>query len=247
MAQGQVWNGTVIIPVLNNQTVSNPSNPTTISVNLSQLQINWGPSGPPPALSNSSTLGFTVPSGYIASYSYAYDLHGHTSGAQGGQVPTLVSQITSTDSTESPLSSSIPINYTNTDWWYGPPSDTSHPLANVGMMNNPPSQITYNFTNTSQVTLATWNIYITVGFAASSGGGGGPGGLSWETIAIIIFVIIIVLLILYFLFSGSDSSDSPPPSSAYSPYGYPPQSYPPPSMPDYPPPSMPNYYPENGY
>ncbi len=196
--------GTAIIPIYNNETVSDAMTVRTVTINPSQVRIDWGQFSPP--IPNFGSLAFTLPAGFEAAYVYQYDLHGHTSGATNGMLPTLASTIFSTDETETPLASSVPTNvFGGTDWWYGSPNEEQHPKFDVGTMNNKPNKVEYNYINTSQVTQATWNIYVTVGVAAPAGGGGGGGGggegLSGATIAIIVAVIIFVLIILYALIS----------------------------------------------
>lgn len=203
ITMGQVWNGTAILSVYDNQTVNNPTNTMMLNIDLSQALIAWDSGGPPPNLTNSDTLAFTLPSGYTASYLYSYDLHGHTGG--GSPVPQLVSTIHSTDNSENPLNSSIPVNFNGTDWWYGPSVNSDHPLFNVGTMNNPPKQIIYNYSNTNQITQATWNIYINVRISSN-----GVDGLSWGTIALIVFGIIFIIIILYYLIYYFESPGMPP-------------------------------------
>jgi len=231
MATGQIFTGMAVIRVYNNQTIDNPTERKQIAIDLSKIEVTWESTGNLPPLNNTKTLNFALPSGFTSNYIYSYDLHGHTSGVTNGQLPQLMSYIYPTNQDASPsgpenlLNSSIPINYNGTDWWYGPLPDTDHPLFLIGSSSSPPSRIVFNCANTSQITQATWNIYISVGLASNIGGGNGPhdGGISWEirTIAIIVIVIIVLIIIIYFWYSYSSSTPQNHPTYNHYNSGYP--------------------------
>jgi len=74
MASGQIFNGTVIIQVYNNQTIENPTESKQIIINLYQVQVAWNGTVPP--LNDTKMLNFAFPAGFTVNYIYSYDLHG---------------------------------------------------------------------------------------------------------------------------------------------------------------------------
>src|SRR5437868_12742593 len=122
MSRGQIFEGTAVITIYNNQTLNGPFTPQTLNIDLSKVNVTW--KGETPPITGSNTLAFTssseFTSGYTADFIYNYDLHGHTSGAtSGGLFPQLVSTIYSTVQTEKPVTSTLSTNaFGGTDWWY---------------------------------------------------------------------------------------------------------------------------------
>jgi hypothetical protein len=208
----ETWKGSVVIPVYNTQTIDNPTTPKAISVVLASAKITWDAKGPPPNLTGSDTLAFTLPTGYTSSFIYQYDLHGTT--RPNSSTAEFVTKITSTLASEAPITASTGINFgvsPGTDWDYGTP-DNSYPLANVGTMSNPPAMINYTYTNVQAIDNPSWNIHISVGIASNSGPPDPGPGLSTLEIVGIIVLIVLVLIILYYLISyyTSDSDPSDP-------------------------------------
>lgn len=197
---GDVWNGIAIIPVYKNKTITDTQTLQSLTVALGTIAINWDTKGAPPNVTGSSTLGFTLPSGYSVEYDYFYFLAGSTSPASpNGQ---FLSTINSTVATEKPLTSTIGVNYKGTDWLYGN-EDNTQPPATLGNMKNSPGIITYNYsTDVDTVNAATWNIAIKI-IMRDSG-----VSYNWEEIIGIILLVIVILILFYYLVSYFTSGPS---------------------------------------